>query len=50
MTNGTYTISRNISRYARVVKPYGLHKGNEKQGYVTIGYFKSAEDAKREIE
>lgn len=49
MTNGIYTISKNISRDARVTHPYGLHKGNEKSGYVTIGFFKSSDDAKKAI-
>lgn len=49
MTNGIYTISKNISRDARVTHPYGLHKGNEKSGYVTIGFFKSSDDAKKVI-
>ena len=45
MTNGIYTISKNISRDARVVKPYGLHKGNAKSGYVTIGYYATSKEA-----
>lgn len=45
MTNGIYTISKNISSDARVVKPYGLHKGNAKSGYVTIGYYATSKEA-----
>lgn len=50
MTNGIYTISKNISRDARVTHPYGLHRGNAKSGYVTIGYFATSEQAKQKAE